>query len=131
MARISVFARYDTGKKSKGNKYHANKTTVDGETYDSQKEAYRAQELKLLMIAGEIRDLQRQVPFELIETQRDEKGKVLERAWTYIADFTYYDKDGNYVVEDVKGYRKGAAYELFVAKRKQMLKRYGIRVREV
>jgi hypothetical protein len=30
----------------------------------------------------------------------------------------------------VKGYRKGAAYELYVLKRKLLLARYGLRVRE-
>ena len=41
--------------------------------------------------------------------------------------------DGETVVEDVKGYRdpSSAAYAKFVIKRKLMLERYGIRVKEV
>jgi len=35
------------------------------------------------------------------------------------------------VVEDVKGLKKGAAYQVFVIKRKLMLDRYGIEIKEV
>ena len=52
-------------------KYHAKKTTYQGQTFDSKKEATRYQELRLLQLAGEITDLQRQVPFLLIPAQYD------------------------------------------------------------
>jgi hypothetical protein len=52
------------------NKYHAVKTQVDGIIFDSMKEAVRWQELKLLEKAGKIANLERQVPYELIPTQR-------------------------------------------------------------
>lgn len=127
MARISVFARYDTGKKSKGNKYHANKTTVDGVTYDSQKEAYRAQELKLLERAGEIKNLRCQVPYELIPKQRRKDGKAV-RNMVYVADFVYEDaKTGETIVEDVKGFKT----EKYKDKWKLMLWIHGIEVQEV
>lgn len=47
-------------------------------------------------------------------------------------DFVY-TQDGETVVEDVKGYRDpaSAGYAKYVIKRKLMLYRYGIRVREV
>lgn len=80
-------------------KYSAKKTTVDGITFDSAKEAQRYCELKLLERAGEISDLQRQVKFTLIPKQED------ERPVFYIADFVYEEKGGKRVVEDVKGYR--------------------------
>ena len=48
----------------------------------------------------------------------------------YVADFIYCDADGKTVVEDVKGYKKGAAYDLFAIKRKLFLHRYGIRIKE-
>ena len=54
----------------------------------SQKERYRAWELKMLERAGKIQNLSEQVPFELIPAQEG------ERAATYIADFTYW-KDGS------------------------------------
>jgi hypothetical protein len=55
---------------------------------------------------------------------------LLEREISYVADFVYYE-NGQLVVEDVKGYKKGPAYAVFVMKRKLMLKVYGIRVKEV
>ena len=47
-------------------KYHSKKITIDGMTFDSQKEYKRWCELRLLEKAGEITNLQRQVPFEVI-----------------------------------------------------------------
>lgn len=115
---------------AKGNKLHAEKT--DG--YDSKKEAKRAAELRLMEQAGEISDLHEQVRYELLPPFRDEKGKVIEREVSYVADFVYtVTATGERVVEDVKGYRNpsSAPYRVFVLKRKMMLHRYGIRVREV
>ncbi len=57
-------------------------------------------------------------------------GKVLEQEIAYIADFVY-EKDGEEIVEDVKGYRDGGAYRVFSMKRKMMLFFKGIRVKEV
>ena len=59
------------------------------------------------------------------------RGKVIEREAAYIADFVYFDREGNTVVEDVKGYRNGQAYAVFVLKRKLMLERYGIKIKEL
>jgi hypothetical protein len=73
-----------------------------------------------------ISDLQRQVKFVLIRTQRDERGRLLERERSYIADFVYM-RDGVKIVEDVKGVRT----ELYKLKRALMLERYGIRITEV
>ena len=89
----------------------------------SAKERARAAELRLLQRAGKIQNLSEQVAFELLPKQDG------ERAATYIADFTYW-QDGKFVVEDVKGYKGGTAYQLFVLKRKLMLYRYGIKVKE-
>lgn len=108
-------------------KYNAQKTTVDGITYDSRKEAQRAQELRLMLKAGIISNLREQVPYELIPAQKNEYGKVVERAVIYKADFVYDDENGKTVVEDVKGVRT----KEFVIKRKLMLYEYGIRIREV
>ena len=92
------------------------------------KEYSRWQELKLMQRAGEIYELQRQVPFVLIPTQRGEDGKVIEREVKYIADFTYRNvKDGRIVVEDTKGMKTRE----YIIKRKLMLYRHGIRIVEV
>lgn len=110
-----------------GSKYHAKKTAVDGITFDSRKEANRWTELRLMEKAGMIKNLERQKRYELTPTQRDpETGKVIERASYYVADFVYEDEDGNTVIEDSKGMRT----DVYILKRKIMLARYGIRIKE-
>lgn len=128
-------------------KYGNTKVIMDGIQFDSQREAARYQQLKLLERAGRITALQTQVKYVLIPTQRAasfevyksgpnkgrrKPGKVLECECSYIADFVY-NQDGETVVEDVKGYRDpaSAGYAKFVIKRKLMLERYGIRIKEV
>lgn len=112
-------------------KYNNKKVVVNGITYDSKKEYARHCDLMLMERAGLISQLQRQVKYELIPTQRI-GGKVVERPISYIADFVYC-KDGGWVVEDVKGYRDpaSAGYAKFVIKRKMMLWIHGIRITEV
>ena len=100
-----------------------NKFNANMQNRRSAKERKRAWELRMMERAGEISLLQEQVRYELLPRQQG------ERAVIYIADFVYW-KNGKMVVEDVKGYRKGTAYELFVIKRKLMLYRYGIHITE-
>lgn len=98
--------------------------------YDSKREYYRANELKLLQRAGEISSLKEQVPYELIPSQYREvngKRKCIERSVKYIADFQYVDKKGDTIVEDTKGFRTTD----YVIKRKLMLFIHGIRVKEL
>lgn len=85
----------------KRNKYNSLPTTIDNIKFHSKKESARYVQLKQSEIAGLIHDLKLQVPFELIP-KLVINGKN-ERAIKYVADFTYYDTDGNYIVEDVKG----------------------------
>lgn len=125
-------------------KYKAKKFTVDGIEFDSKKEAERYLVLKSQERQGIIRDLQMQVPFVLIPAQYEERieytpkqnkeklvKKLVEQKVSYVADFVYIRITGEVVVEDVKGYRKGTAYSVFVIKRKLMLERHGIKVVEV
>lgn len=113
------------------NKFYAKKVMVRGMKFDSVKEARRYNELLLLQRAGELRDLKRQVPFELLPTQREEsngkKCRVVEHPVKYIADFTYTDKHGRFIVEDVKGIRT----KEYIIKRKLMLYFFKIKIREV
>lgn len=123
------------------NKYKAEKCKFNGEKYDSKKELQRHLELKLLERSGEIKELRRQVKFELIPSQKQPdkigkrggiiKGKTIEHGINYVADFTYLDKNNKLVVEDVKGYKIGGAYNIFVIKRKLMFYFYGIKVKEI
>ena len=105
-------------------KYGAKKVTVNGLTFDSKKEANRYRELDLLERAGKISNLDTQVKFELIPSQRID-GKVVERAVNYVADFVYME-NGNKVVEDTKGFKTPE----YIIKRKLMLYVHGIRIKE-
>ena len=119
-----------------GKKYGNKKIYEDGEVFDSKKEYRRWKELILLVKAGEISKLQRQVKYTLIPSQREpdirgprggiRPGKLIEREVSYIADFVYTDKDGQTVVEDCKGLRT----KEYIIKRKLMLHEYGIRIQE-
>lgn len=107
-------------------KYRNRKTKYNGMTFDSIREARRYRTLRALEDAGEISELRRQVKFVLIPAQRI-AGKLVERECSYYADFCYVDANGKTVVEDAKGYRT----DVFVIKRKLMLQRFGISVKEV
>lgn len=113
----------------KRNKYGAKKTVMFQQVFDSKKEAERWLVLKSAEYLGEVRDLQRQVKFELIPAQVSNGEKL--RACSYFADFVYVNSAGETVVEDTKGYRRGAAYDLFMVKKKLMLQVHGLYVREV
>lgn len=122
------------------NKYHNKKIIVDGETFDSEREYRRYLELQLLEKSGVIRDLHRQVTFDLIPEAREpdrygprgglHRGKVIERGVSYIADFTYYaalpSGEEEFVVEDCKGMRT----DEYKIKRKLMLFIHKIRIKE-
>lgn len=123
----------------KKNKLNARKTGG----YASKHEAERAQKLQWEERAGLISNLREQVEFVLIPAKWEEiprigkRGKTIkpkrvcvERGLSYFADFVY-EKNGETIVEDAKGYKGGATYRVFANKRKMMLDRYGIRVREV
>lgn len=108
------------------NKFFAQRTDFAGMTFDSKKEAERWFELRLMERGGLIEDLRRQVRVEVVP--RTEEFLCV---W-YIADFVYRDKKtGEEVYEDVKGCKKGAAYQVFKIKQKLMFWRFGIKVREI
>lgn len=125
------------------NKYRNKKVKADGEVYASIKEYRRYKDLKLLEKCGAIKDLRKQVKYELIPAQKEKstrvytkgrkkgqpiEGKVIEKAVTYKADFTYIDSaTGKMVVEDAKGMRTRD----YVIKRKLMLYIHGIKIQEV
>jgi hypothetical protein len=106
-------------------KYGNRKVVRDGITFDSAKEARRWSELLLLEKAGAIQNLQRQVKYQLIPSQKI-AGKVVERACSYVADFVYV-RGGETIVEDTKGVKTPE----YIIKRKLMLWVHGIRINEV
>lgn len=110
-------------------KYRNNKTVIrtsqGNMKFDSIREATRYVELKQLEKTKQIKDLQCQVKYQLIPTQKRPDGKT-ERSVSYIADFVYSDGN-NTVVEDTKGFKT----KDYIIKRKLMLYVHGIAVKEV
>jgi hypothetical protein len=99
-------------------KYKAKKTTVDGITFPSQKEANRYLELKLLERSGVISELKLKPTFELQPAFTDNTGNQI-KAIIYEADFQYIE-NGAVVVEDPKG----VWTKIFRLKRKMFLRKY-------
>jgi hypothetical protein len=115
------------------NKYGAIKDEREGKggtiKFDSRHEAERYDSLLLLLRAGVIRDLRLQVNFTLQEGYTTADGERV-RPIVYRADFTYYTLDGEYIVEDAKSVATGRD-KTYRLKRKLMLDKFGISVREV
>lgn len=106
-----------------GSKYHARKTTTDGITFDSRREADRYLVLKGMEEDGAIEDLRRQVRYELVPAF-DVDGRHYRPVY-YVADFVYVE-DGKEVVEDVKGMRT----DVYRLKSKLFARRYGMSIKE-
>ena len=107
----------DTPRESK---YHNRRTEVGGVVFDSQREANRYAELLLLERAGEITDLQLQVPYDLV-VNGESVGK-------YLADFQYrVVATGAIITEDSKGLR----LPVYALKKRLMKAIYDIDVKEV
>ena len=123
------------GKSDKPGKYHSRKCTVtlpeSGKqvTFDSEREARRFGELRMLLRCGQIQDLRLQVNFTLQEGYTTADGERV-RPIVYRADFTYRERTGDGwrpVVEDVKGVRT----KEYNMKRKMMLEKFDVKIREV
>lgn len=108
----------------KKNKYNAKKVIVDNLKFDSKRESNRYLYLKMLQQQGLITNLELQKVFEILPGN-DKFSRI-----TYKADFVYI-QDGETVVEDAKGYRKGTAYYLFTIKRKMLYASHGLVIKEV
>lgn len=76
------------------NKFKNIKTEVNGQKFDSKKEARRFGELSLLERAGQIKGLVCQPRFPIIVNGTE--------VCTYVADFTYVEEGRGTVIEDVK-----------------------------
>lgn len=106
-------------KKKKRSKYNNKKTIIDEIEFDSEREAKRFAELKILLKAGKIGLLELQKPFEL-----NPGGKF---SYKYYSDFTYIDAEtGEKIVEDCKG----CETTVFKKKEKLMKKIYGITIKK-
>ncbi len=107
----------------KPSKHRNKKTVVDGMTFDSEKEATRYQELKLLERVGAIRDLE-------LQPKVDCYGANGERVCGYRGDFRYFSLElGRTVLEDTKSdwTRRLPVYRI----KMKLLRAQGITVTEV
>jgi len=122
-ARISPAdaAALGLAKGPKRQKYGNTALVMNGQRFDSLKEAERFRDLQLLERAGEIEDLRLQVRFDLHAL-----GGL--KITSYVADFTYVEK-GKRVVEDVKG-GDATKTRMYLLKRKWMAAEYDIEIRE-
>lgn len=100
-------------------KYNNRRIETEDGWFDSIKEHRRWCELKLLERAGKIKNLERQVEFELIPAISGLR-KII-----YRADFVYTE-NGKRVVEDVKGFRD----RVYKLKCRLMLWRHNVTILE-
>lgn len=103
---------------SRKSKFRAKRTEINGIVFASKKEAHRYAALWLMARSGEISNLELQPKFPIVVN-----GK---KVCTYIADFRYQNKQGDTIVEDVKGFLT-PVYRL---KRKLMFAVFGINILE-
>lgn len=112
-------------------KYFSKKIKNEYGVFDSQTEYNRFLYLKHLEDIGEIHDLKQHVEFEIIpklvvkkqihlKTKTKTVERVEERAAHYTCDFTYIEKGGKYVIEEVKS--KGTILARDYPLRKKLIK---------
>lgn len=104
-----------TNNKIKKTKYRANKTSIDGHTFDSQKEADYYCQLKLRLQAKEINGFCLQPTF------------MLAPGLKYKADFIVFNTDNSYDVIDVKGVRT----KEYITKKKVFEDKYNMKIIEI
>ena len=73
------------------------------------------------------RRLKLQDKFVLAARVKFEAEVRAKPAVTYVADFTYFDDDNNFIVEDVKG----MITPVYRLKKHLMMDKYGIEIREI
>lgn len=109
-------------KPKKRAKYGNTKVEWEGLEFDSKKEYKRYRELLVMVKHHEITFPERQVEYVLIEANETEKKT------SYFADFRYkLISTGETVVEDVKGFRT----DVYRIKKKLMVEKYGVSIKEI
>lgn len=104
-----------TNNKTKKSKYRANKVSLDGHTFDSQKEADFYNNLKLQLQAKEINGFCLQPTF------------ILAPGLKYKADFIIFHKDLSSEVIDVKGFKT----KEYIAKKKVFEDKFNLKITEI
>ena len=111
---VEDYKNFTNGTKRKS-KYRATKVSVDGHTFDSQKEADYYCELKLRLQAQEINGFCLQPIF------------ILAPGLKYKADFIVFNKDFSTEVIDVKGFKT----KEYIAKKKVFEDKYNLKIKEI
>ena len=111
---IEDYKNFTDGKKKKS-KYRAYKVSIDGHTFDSQKEADYYSQLKLRLQAKEINGFCLQPTF------------ILAPGLKYKADFIIFNTDGSTEVIDVKGFKT----KEYIAKKKVFEDKYNLKITEI
>lgn len=114
---------------AKPSKWRNVKTVVDGITFDSKREAEHYMLLKARQALGEISELQRQVPFQLlcpVLTRDGQSTGASAVVAAYVSDFTYRE-NGQLVIVDAKGKRTRE----YALKAKWLALQQGISILEV
>ena len=96
-------------------KYRSNKTSIDGHTFDSKKEAEYYCDLKNRLKANDIRGFCIQPTF------------ILAAGLKYKADFIIFNNDGTQEIIDVKGYRT----KEYTAKKKVFEDKFNLEIKEI
>lgn len=134
-AQAQVMAKMAVQGVKKRNKYGNRKAVRDGIKFDSEHEAARFGELKVLRAMGKIRGLRLQANFTLVEGYTTIEGKRI-KPMVYRADFVYEratepDCNGTvYWLREVED-AKGAKTKDYLLKKKLMQDKFGITIREV
>lgn len=111
---IEEYKEYQKNK-GKRSKYGAAKTSVDGQTFDSKKEADYYCELKLRLQSGDIKGFCLQPVF------------ILAPGLKYKADFIIFNNDGTSEIIDTKGFKT----KEYIAKKKVFEDKYNLKIKEV
>ncbi len=111
---IDKYKEYERNK-GKRSKYGAKKTSIDGHTFDSQKEANYYEELKIRLQAKDIMGFCLQPIF------------VLAPGLTYKADFIVFNNNGTTEIIDTKGFKT----KEYIAKKKVFEDKYNLKIKEV
>ena len=112
---VEDYKNYTDKKPKKKAKYRSYKTSVDGHTFDSLKEANYYNDLKLRLKANDIKGFCLQPTF------------ILAPGLKYKADFIVFNNDGTYDVIDVKGYKT----KEYIAKKKVFEDKYNLKLTEI
>ena len=112
---IEDYNNYKITNKIRKSKYRANKTSIDGHTFDSKKEADYYCELKLKLQAKEIKGFCLQPTF------------ILAPGLKYKADFVVFNDDNTYDVIDVKGFKT----KEYIAKKKVFEDKFDLKITEI